>query len=160
MAFTPPETRVREAALASHGSGKDIMKWEMTYLMSSRQMPPWLQEQIVKMQQSQENLQSVVAQRERLKMEQIETARALEELGKISDEGAVFKHAGSAMIKSTKKDLIDEMEERQEMSKTRLAVLEKQEARLRESLKTQEASITAAMKGGGTPSQPKENPRK
>ncbi|RNJ80029.1 MAG: prefoldin subunit beta [Nitrosopumilus sp. H8] len=123
--------------------------------MSTNQMPPWLQEQLVKMQQVQQNLQSIVAQKQHLEMEKAETAKALEELQKAAEGDSVFKHAGSVLVQSTKKDLVEELEERQEMAKTRSAVLEKQETRIKADLKEQEAKITEMMKGGQ-----KEDPRK
>jgi len=129
--------------------------------MSANQMPPWLQEQLMKLQQSQQNLQSIMTQKQHLEMEKAETAKALEELKKVADGDAVFKHAGTVLIKSTKKELIDELEEKQEMAKTRVTVLEKQETRVKESLKEQESKITEMMKAGSTNSPPAENnPRK
>lgn len=115
--------------------------------MSSSQMPPWLQEQLMKMQQSQQNLQSIMTQKQHLEMEKVEIEKALEELKKAADDDNVYKHAGSILIKSTKKELIDELEERKEMAKTRETVLEKQELRIKESLKEQEAKITEMMRG-------------
>ncbi len=129
--------------------------------MSSPQMPPWLQEQIMKLQQSQQNLQSIMTQKQHLEMENAETAKALEELKKVADGDTVFKHAGTVLIKSTKKELIDELEEKQEMAKTRVTVLEKQETRVKESLKEQESKITEMMKSSSKSSPPAEdNPRK
>jgi prefoldin beta subunit len=129
--------------------------------MSTGQMPPWLQEQIMKLQQSQQNLQSIMTQKQHLEMEKAETEKALEELKKVTDGDAVFKHAGTVLIKSTKKELIDELEEKQEMAKTRVTVLEKQETRVKESLKEQESKITEMMKSGSKSSPPAEdNPRK
>jgi prefoldin beta subunit len=133
--------------------------------MSAGQMPPWLQEQIMKMQQSQQNLQSVMTQKQHLDIEKAETEKALEELKKVADGDAVFKQAGTVLIKSKKQELIDELEERIEMTKTRATVLEKQETRLKESLKEQETKITEMMKSGGTnpPSSApptEDNPRK
>jgi prefoldin beta subunit len=132
--------------------------------MSSPQMPPWLQEQIMKLQQSQQNLQSIVTQRQHLEMEKAETEKALEELKKSADGDAVFKQAGTILIKSTKKTLVDELEEKVELSKTRSTVLEKQEVRVKESLKEQEAKITEMMKSGATPpptaTTTEDNPRK
>jgi prefoldin beta subunit len=148
--------------------------------MSAGQMPPWLQEQLMKMQQSQQNLQAIMQQKQQIEMEKIETDKSLEELKKASDDDMVYKHAGSILIKSTKKELIDELEEkstkkelideleeRKELTKTRSTVLEKQENRLKETLKEQEAKITEMMKGGNpsggaTMSEggsPAENPR-
>ena len=132
--------------------------------MSSPQMPPWLQEQIMKLQQSQQNLQSIMTQRQHLEMEKAETEKALEELKKSADGDAVFKQAGTILIKSTKKTLVDELEEKVELSKTRSTVLEKQEVRVKETLKEQEAKITEMMKSGATPPPPatttEDNPRK
>lgn len=130
--------------------------------MSSPQMPPWLQEQIMKMQQSQQNLQAVMTQKQHLEMEKAETEKALDELKKVADGDAVFKQAGTVLIKSKKQELIDELEEKAEMAKTRATVLDKQEERLKASLKEQEAKITEMMKGGSAnPAPPAEdNPRK
>ena len=131
--------------------------------MSSPQMPPWLQEQIMKLQQSQQNLQSIMTQRQHLEMEKAETEKALEELKKIADDDSVFKQAGTVLIKSDKKTLVDELEEKVELSKTRSTVLEKQEVRVKETLKEQEAKITEMMKSGATPPPPaatEDNPRK
>ena len=129
--------------------------------MSTGQMPPWLQEQIMKLQQSQQNLQSIMTQKQHLEMEKAETEKALEELKKVADGDTVFKHAGTVLIKSTKQELIGELEEKQEMAKTRVTVLEKQETRVKESLKEQESKITEMMKGSSTNSPPAEdNPRK
>jgi prefoldin beta subunit len=129
--------------------------------MSAGQMPPWLQEQLMKLQQSQQNLQSIMTQKQHLEMEKAETVKALEELKKVADGDAVFKHAGTVLIKSTKQELIDELEEKQEMAKTRVTVLGKQETRVKESLKEQESKITEMMKSGSANSPPaKDNPRK
>ena len=135
------------------------------------QVPPWLQSEIAKLQQSQQNLQSVMAQIQHTGMEKAETDKAIEELNKAADDETVFKHAGTILIKSTKPKLVGELEERNEMAKTRLTVLEKQAARLKESLAEQEKKIAGMMKGGGPattgtahPSpdsiRPAENPRK
>jgi prefoldin beta subunit len=136
--------------------------------MSAGQMPPWLQEQLMKMQQSQQNLQAIMQQKQQIEMERLETDKSLEELKKASDDNMVYKHAGSILIKSTKKELIEELEEKQELTKTRSTVLEKQEGRLKETLKEQEAKITESMKSGTSPggatmsegSSPANNPRK
>jgi len=129
--------------------------------MSSGQMPPWLQEQLMKLQQSQQNLQSVMTQKQHLEMEKAETEKALEELKKTADDNTVFKQSGTVLIKSTKQELIDELEERSELAKTRVTVLQKQETRLKETLKEQETKITEMMKGGSvTPPPAEDNPRK
>ena len=120
-------------------------------------MPPWLQEQLGKLQQSQQNLQSTLAQKQQVELEQNEYEKALEELKKASDDEQVFKHAGSILIKSTKNDLIAEIEEKKELAKTKLTVLTKQEERIKESLQEQEKKIQEMVKNSANtdPSQPK-----
>ena len=127
--------------------------------MSTGQMPPWLQEQLLKLQQTQQNLQSIMTQKQHLEFEKAETEKALDELKKAKDTDTVYKHAGTVMIKSTKQAMIDELEERQELVKTRTTVLVKQESRIKETLKEQEDKINKMMKSDPK-STPPEDPRK
>ena len=120
-------------------------------MSAGQQMPPWLQEQIGKMQQSQQNLQSILMQKQQVEMENNESDRALEELKKASDTDQVFKYAGSILIKSDKKSLIDELEEKKELSKTKSTVLAKQEERLKTSLQEQEQKIQEMLKNPNPP---------
>jgi prefoldin beta subunit len=119
-------------------------------MSSGQQIPPWLQEQLAKMQQSQQNLQNIMAQKQQLEIENLETDKALEELKKTGDNDTVYKHAGSILIKSNKTDLIADLEERKELSKTRVTVLAKQEERVKESLKEQETKINEMMHGAAS----------
>ncbi len=116
-------------------------------MSSGQQIPPWLQEQLVKMQQAQQNLQSILAQKQQLEIEKLESEKALEELKKAGENDTVYKHAGSILIKSNKNDMIAELEEKKELAKTRETVLSKQEQRIKESLKEHESKINEMMKG-------------
>ena len=120
-------------------------------MSAGQQMPPWLQEQIGKMQQSQQNLQSILMQKQQVEMENAESDRALEELKKAADDDQVFKYAGTILIKSDKKSLIDELEEKKELSKTKSTVLTKQEERLKTSLQEQEQKIQEMLKNPNPP---------
>ena len=122
-------------------------------MSAGQQMPPWLQEQIAKMQQSQQNLQSILMQKQQVEMENAESDRALEELKKASDDDQVFKYAGTILIKSDKKSLIDELEEKKELSKTKSTVLAKQEERLKTSLQEQEQKIQEMLKNPNPPTE-------
>ena len=123
-------------------------------MSSGQQMPPWLQEQVAKMQQSQQNLQSILGQKQQVEMENTESDRALEELQKANDDEQVFKYAGSILIKSDKKTLIEELEEKKELSKTKITVLEKQEERLKVSLQEQEKKIQEMLKNPASGNNP------
>ena len=115
-------------------------------MSSNQQIPPWLQEQIAKLQQTQQNLQMTVSQKQQLEFENIETEKSLEELKKVSDDDAVFKFAGTILVKSNKQTLLEDLEEKKELIKTRTTVLTKQEDKLKTSLKEQESKIQEMIK--------------
>jgi prefoldin beta subunit len=58
------------------------------------------------------------------------------------------------MIKSTKKALVDEIEERNELSKTRATVMAKQEERVKQSITEQETKINEMIKNATTGATP------
>ncbi len=93
-------------------------------------------------------------------MEQLETERALEVLKKANDNDAVFKNAGSILIKSTRQNLITELEEKKELSNTRITVLSKQEDRVKQNLTEVETKIKEMLRGTTEASQQKTNPPK
>jgi len=64
-------------------------------MSSNQQIPPLVQEQLAKLQQTQQNLQSILAQKQQLEFDKLETEKALEELQKVNDDDMVFKHAGT-----------------------------------------------------------------
>jgi len=123
-------------------------------MSSNQQIPPVVQEQLAKLQQTQQNFQSIQMQKQQLESVKLETEKALEELKKASDDESVFKHAGTIMIKSNKKDLIDELEEHVELAKTKASLLVKQEERLKITLKEQETKIQEIMKNPSTNTNP------
>ena len=119
-------------------------------MSSNQQIPPVVQEQLAKLQQTQQNFQSILMQKQQLESEKLETEKALEELKKASDDELVFKHAGTIMIKSNKKDLIEELEEQVELAKTKASLLVKQEERLKTTLKEQETKIQEMIQNSST----------
>ena len=123
-------------------------------MSSNQQIPPFVQEQLAKFQQTQQNFQSILMQKQQLESEKHETEKALEELKKASDDESVFKHAGSIMIKSNKKDLIEELEEQVELAKTKSSLLVKQEERLKTTLKEQETKIQEMIQNSSANTKP------
>ena len=115
-------------------------------MSSNQQIPPLVQEQLAKLQQTQQNLQSILAQKQQLEFDKLETEKALEELQKVNDDDMVFKHAGTILIKSNKKDLIEELDEKKELSNTKASLLTKQEERLKIALKEGETKIQEMIK--------------
>jgi prefoldin beta subunit len=134
--------------------------------MSEQELPPWLREQVSRLQQLQQNLQAIMMQKQQLEVETVETDRALEELKKAGADDAVYKNAGSVLIKAKKQEVIKELEEKKELSNTRAMVLGKQEARVKDNLKEVENKINEMVRGmqsggstGGASAGPSSKPR-
>ncbi|MBA3749446.1 MAG: prefoldin subunit beta [Nitrosopumilus sp.] len=125
--------------------------------MSEQELPPWLKEQLARLQQLQQNLQAIMMQKQQVEIENVETERALEELKKTVPDDTVYKLAGPLLIKSNRDELIKELEEKKELSKTRIVVLGKQESRVKENLKEVENKITQMMQMSQSGSPPSNN---
>lgn len=103
--------------------------------MSEGELPPAIQEQLMRLQQMQQTLQAVVSQKQQLDIELAETDRAITELEKIADGTPVYKNVGNLMVKADRPVLLTELKERKELLNTRVTVLGKQEERTRERVK-------------------------
>ncbi len=129
--------------------------------MSEQELPPWLREQLARLQQLQQNLQAIMMQKQQVELEVSETERALEELKKTTTDDTVYKLAGPLLVKSNRDNLIKELEEKKELSSTRTIVLGKQESRVKENLKEVESKINQMMhmaQSGSPPSGNKFSP--
>lgn len=122
--------------------------------MSQPELPPFLREQLARYDQTQQNLQAVLAQKQQVELELGETEKALEELGKASESEAVYKFAGNLLVKVKKEDVLKELNEKKELASTRKMVLVKQETRFRESLKDLQTKIDEAVKTKPSQAQP------
>lgn len=116
-------------------------------MSQENELPPWLKEQISRLQQLQQNLQAIMMQKQQIELEIVETERALEELNKITTSDSVYKAAGPLLIKSEKDTIEKELSEKKELSNTRVMVLGKQESRVKENLKEVENKINQMLKG-------------
>ena len=115
--------------------------------MSKSELPPYLREQLARFDQTQQNLQAVLIQKQQVEMELSETEKALQELAKTTDGEGIYKFAGNLLIKVTKPDIVKELTEKKELANTRKMVLAKQESRFKESIKDLQAKIDDAVKG-------------
>jgi prefoldin beta subunit len=122
--------------------------------LSQPELPPLLREQLARYDQTQQNLQAVLAQKQQVELELSETEKALEELGKASDSEAVYKFAGNLLVRVKKEDVMKELTEKKELANTRKMVLAKQESRFRESLKDLQSKIDDAVKPKASQAQP------
>ena len=111
------------------------------------ELPPWLKEQISRLQQLQQNLQAIMMQKQQIELEIVETERALEELNKTTTSDSIYKAAGPLLIKSDKDTIEKDLTEKKELANTRVMVLGKQELRVKENLKEVENKINQMLKG-------------
>jgi len=116
--------------------------------MSEQEIPPWLREQLSRLQQLQQNLQAIMMQKQQLEAESVEIEKATEELKKSGEDGAIYKSVGPLLIKTKKDDTLKELDEKKDLSNTRLVVLGKQETRVKENLKEVENKINEMIRMG------------
>ena len=109
-------------------------------------LPPQVQERLLRFQQLQQTMQSVLAQKQQVEMEKIEVEQTLNELKKTGEDAVIYKTAGSLLIKAEKTKLTEELVERQELLTTRSTVLTKQEERTRSQVKDAQTKLQADLK--------------
>jgi len=107
----------------------------VTRMSEGAELPPQVQEDLLRFQQLQQTLQAVMSQKQQLEMDISETDRALSELEKVTGESPVYKSVGSILVKADKEGLLTELKEKKELLNTRVTVLGRQEERTRERIK-------------------------
>jgi prefoldin beta subunit len=113
------------------------------------ELPPQFQEKLAMLQQLQQTLQLVLSEKQRLEVELSEAERALNELKNLDDNATIYKAIGSLLIKTERKPIVKELEEKRDFLNTRIMVLAKQEQRTRERLKEIQESIRERLKEVG-----------
>jgi prefoldin beta subunit len=86
-------------------------------------------------------------QKQQTEAELTDAEKTLEELAKTQDGEQIYKYAGSLLIKVTKEEITKELEEKKDISNTRTLVLNKQQARLKDSIKELQVKIDDMIKG-------------
>lgn len=119
--------------------------------MSNQEVPPWVREHLARFEQTQKNLQAIMVQKQQVEMELTEIEKAVSELDKSEDATKIYKSIGSLLIKTSKKNILSELQERRELGNTQVTVLAKQEIRVSESLKEIQAKIESATSGKTQP---------
>jgi prefoldin beta subunit len=122
--------------------------------LSQQEIPPWLREQLARLEQLQQNLQAVQMQKQQVEAELSETDRALDELKNATEDQQIYKYAGNLLVKVTKEAITKDLQEKKEISNTRTLVLGKQETRFKESLKDLQTKIDDMLKGKAQSAKP------
>ena len=101
-------------------------------------------EKIRELQLIDQNLQSLSLQKQAFQMEINESENALSELNK-KDNDEVFKVIGSIMIKSDKKNIIEDLDKKLNLLNLRMKTMEKQEKEFTEKAENLREEITKEM---------------
>ena len=109
-------------------------------------LPPHVQERLLRLQQLQQTMQSVLAQKQQVDMEKTEVDQTLTELQKTPDEAVIYKAVGSLLLRTEKPKVTEELVERKELLGTRTTVLNRQEERLRSQLKEAQEKLQEDLK--------------
>ena len=114
--------------------------------MAEIKLSPEAQQILIELQTFQQQMQTVLIQKESLNIQNMEIEKAIEELKKTEHED-VYKAVGPILIKSNKKDLDKELTERKETIDLRLKSLQKQENRLKDKLKESQEKFEEILRG-------------
>jgi prefoldin beta subunit len=122
--------------------------------LSQSEIPPWLREQLTRLDNLQQNLQAVGMQKQQVEAELADAEKTLEELKNVTEGEQIYKYVGSLLVKVSKEAITKELEEKKDISNTRTLVLNKQESRLKENIKELQSKIDDMIKGRAQGAQP------
>lgn len=118
---------------------------------SLEDLPPQAQQLIAQLQKQQQQLQQLGEQRQQIKAQERQIEKALDSLEETEEEEDVFKVVGPVVVKSTRDELIDELEERKETMEVKLGSVKKKEKKIQEGAKKGQEKLQKLMSGGEEP---------
>jgi len=104
-------------------------------------LPPNVQERLLRLQQLQQTLQSILAQKQQVDMEKTEVEQTVAELQKTSEDTVIYKAIGSLLVRAEKPKVSEELVDRKELLDTRKTVLARQEERIRSQVKEAQTKL-------------------
>ena len=104
-------------------------------------LPPNVQERLLRLQQLQQTLQTILAQKQQVEMEKTEVDQTIAELTKTADDAVIYKAIGSLLVKAEKPKVTEELNERKSLLDTRSTVMARQEERVRSQVKEAQTKL-------------------
>jgi prefoldin beta subunit len=104
-------------------------------------LPPNVQERLLRLQQLQQTLQSILAQKQQVDMEKTEVEQTIAELQKTPDDAVIYKAIGSLLVKAEKPKVNEDLAERKSLLDTRSTVMTRQEERIRSQVKEAQTKL-------------------
>jgi prefoldin beta subunit len=108
---------------------------------------PKVQNQIAMLQQIQQQMQTIGAQKTQYEMAVREAKRATEELKDVPEDAPVYLSVGTVMMQKKKEDVEKNLNEKIETLELRVKSLEKQEGLLQGKFEQLQAQIKQALEG-------------
>ena len=112
---------------------------------------PKIQHQIAQLQQMQQQMQTIGAQKSQYELAVREARRATEELKDVPDDNAVFMSVGSVLMQKKKEEVLAKLNEKIETLELRIKSLEKQETLLQGKFEQLQAQVKQALEGKPAP---------
>jgi len=109
---------------------------------------PKVQNQLAMLQQLQQQLQTVAAQKTQYEMAIRESRRAIEELKDLPEDVEVFSNVGTVMVQQKKEKVLTGLSEKVESLELRVKSLEKQEKAMQARFEQLSTQIKGALEGG------------
>ena len=97
-------------------------------------LPPQVQERFQRLQNLQQTLQQLLAQKQQIEMEKMESDKALVTLKDVAGDAKVYKSVGAVLVERPKDDIVKELTDRVEFLEMRLKVVVKQEDKTKEKM--------------------------
>jgi prefoldin beta subunit len=113
----------------------------------SSAISPKVQNQIAMLQQMQQQMQTIGAQKAQYEVAVREAKRANEELSDVSEDSPVFMSVGTIMMEKKKEDVVRKLNEKIETLELRIKSLEKQEGLLSGKFEQLQSQIKQALEG-------------
>jgi prefoldin beta subunit len=104
-------------------------------------LPPNVQERLLRLQQLQQTLQTILAQKQQVEMEKTEVDQTIAELTRTADDSVIYKAIGSLLVKAEKPKVTEELNERKSLLDTRSTVMARQEERVRSQVKEAQTKL-------------------
>ena len=108
----------------------DFKNVRLKVVKMAESIPPEVQTKLMKLQQLQEQLSAIRAQRQSVELELREVSRVLDEIKELPEEEEVYESIGHILVKRKKDDVQKKLDERREILELRLKTLTKQEANI------------------------------
>jgi prefoldin beta subunit len=114
--------------------------------MSTEKFSPQQQQELVRLQQMQQQVEMIIQQRVNLEAQSKELELAIKELEAAGAESICYKSVGGLLIKADQSALLQESKDKKDTMEMRVKSLQNQEERIKKSFEEQRSKIQKMLK--------------